>query len=69
MAPESYGQLEADVVVVMGGTREDLANQPTFQRMPAAQQNRVVCTGGFDTQLNGALGFGSPRGRAGPRRQ
>ncbi|WP_181780948.1 iron-siderophore ABC transporter substrate-binding protein [Pseudonocardia pini] len=60
VAPESYGQLEADVVVVMGGTREDLAGQPTFQGLPAAQQNRVVYTGGFDTQLNGALGFGSP---------
>ncbi|GAA4542438.1 iron-siderophore ABC transporter substrate-binding protein [Pseudonocardia xishanensis] len=60
VGPESYGQLEADVVVIMGATREDLANQPTFQSLPAAQQNRVVYTGGFGTELNGALGFGSP---------
>lgn len=60
VGPESYGQLEADVVVIMGATREDLANQPTFQALPATQQNRVVYTGGFGTELNGALGFGSP---------
>jgi len=60
VGPESYGRLEADVVVAAGATRADLANQPTFQSLPATQQNRVIYTGGFDTELNGAVGYGSP---------
>jgi iron complex transport system substrate-binding protein len=60
VAPESFGELEADVVVIMGATRADLANQPTFQALPAAQQNRVIYTGDFGTEINGAIGMSSP---------
>lgn len=60
VAAESYGELEADVVVIAGATREDLASQPTFQALPAAQQNRVIYTGDFGTEINGAVGMSSP---------
>jgi iron complex transport system substrate-binding protein len=60
VSPESYGSLEADVVVMMGATREDMAAEPTFQSLPAAQQNRVIYTGDFGTEINGAIGMSSP---------
>lgn len=60
VGPESYGSLEADVVVLMGATPEDMAAEPTFGSLPAAQQNRVIYTGGFGTEINGAIGMSSP---------
>jgi iron complex transport system substrate-binding protein len=60
ISAEAFGQLESDVVVVMGATRAEATSAPTFASLPAAQENRVIYTGGFDTPLNGAIAFGSP---------
>jgi iron complex transport system substrate-binding protein len=55
---EQFRLLDQDVVVLFG-SREDIENDPVFERLDAFEQERVVYLDLTD-QFAGALGFASP---------
>lgn len=57
---EQAALIDQDVIAVFGWTEEDLAEDELFQGLSAVQAGRVVYVGGWETEMAGALGFGSP---------
>ena len=57
---EQQGQLDGDVVAVMGRTRAEAEADPVFSAIPAVREGRVVYLGDFTTEFAGALGYSSP---------
>lgn len=57
---EQQGQLDGDVVAVMGRTRAEAEADPVFSAIPAVREGRVVYLGGFSSEFAGALGYSSP---------
>lgn len=57
---EQQGQLDGDVIAVMGRTRAEAEADPVFSAIPAVREGRVVYLGGFSTEFAGALGYSSP---------
>lgn len=57
---EQQGQLDADVIAVMGRTRAEAMADPVFANIPAVKAGRVVFLGGYDTEFAAALGYSSP---------
>ncbi|ANY09635.1 ABC transporter substrate-binding protein [Pseudonocardia sp. HH130630-07] len=57
---EQQGQLDNDVLVVIGRTKADALADPVFAAIPAVREGRVVYLGDFGTEFAGALGYSSP---------
>ncbi|MBW0101290.1 iron-siderophore ABC transporter substrate-binding protein [Pseudonocardia sp. KRD291] len=60
LSREQQGQLDADVLVVMGRSRAEAMADPVFANIPAVRAGRVAFLGGYTTEFAGALGFSSP---------
>jgi iron complex transport system substrate-binding protein len=60
ISPEGLTQLDSDVLVIAGNTREALTADPLFAQLPAVAQDRTVYIGSFADDLPSALGYSSP---------
>ncbi|MET0317249.1 ABC transporter substrate-binding protein [Rhodococcus sp. RS1C4] len=57
---EGLTQLNSDVIVVAGKSREELTANPLFAQLPAVAEDRTAYIGSFDQDLPSALGYSSP---------
>ncbi|MFP5068212.1 iron-siderophore ABC transporter substrate-binding protein [Pseudonocardia nantongensis] len=57
---EQQGQLDGDVIVVMGRSKAEAMADPVFAAIPAVREGRVAFLGDFGTEFAGALGYSSP---------
>ncbi|GAA1100336.1 MULTISPECIES: ABC transporter substrate-binding protein [Pseudonocardia] len=57
---ERQGDLDSDVLVVLGRSRAESEADPVFRAIPAVQQGRVAYLGPFETEFAAALGYSSP---------
>lgn len=60
ISPEGLTQLDSDVLVIAGSTRDQLTADPLFAQLPAVAQDRTVYIGSFADDLPSALGYSSP---------
>ncbi|OZF54781.1 ABC transporter substrate-binding protein [Rhodococcus sp. 14-2470-1b] len=57
---EGLTQLDADVMVVAGQSREQLTANPLIAQLPIVAEDRTAYIGSFDQDLPSALGYSSP---------
>ncbi|KAA1035729.1 ABC transporter substrate-binding protein [Pseudonocardia sp. EV170527-09] len=57
---ERQGDLDSDLLVVLGRSRAESEADPVFRAIPAVQQGRVAYLGPFETEFAAALGYSSP---------
>lgn len=58
---ETQGQLDADVIAVLGRSKAEAMADPVFAAIPAVKAGRVAfLSDTFTTQFAGALGYSSP---------
>ncbi|MFP5020229.1 ABC transporter substrate-binding protein [Pseudonocardia phyllosphaerae] len=57
---EQQGQLDNDVLVVLGRSKAEAMKDPVFAAIPAVKAGRVAYLGPFDTEFAAALGYSSP---------
>lgn len=57
---EQQGQLDNDVIVVLGRSKAESLADPVFAAIPAVREGRVAYLGDFGTVFAGALGYSSP---------
>jgi iron complex transport system substrate-binding protein len=57
---EQQGQMDGDVVVVIGKTKAEAMADPVFAAIPAVREGRVAFLPAFGSEFGGALGYSSP---------
>ena len=60
VSQEQLPLLDQDVLIGGGYTKEEGAADPLFARLAVVSEDRTVYFGDYDTDLMGALGYGSP---------
>ncbi len=61
LSREKQGELDADVIAVLGRSRAEAMADPVFAAIPAVKAGRVAfLSDTFTTEFAGALGYSSP---------
>ncbi|WP_072804876.1 iron-siderophore ABC transporter substrate-binding protein [Rhodococcoides yunnanense] len=60
ISPEKLDQLDTDVLVIAGQSREQLNTNPLFAQLGVVAQDRTAYIGSFSEDLPSALGYSSP---------
>lgn len=57
---EQQGQMDGDIVVVIGRSKAEAMADPVFAAIPAVREGRVAFLPPFSSEFGGALGYSSP---------
>jgi iron complex transport system substrate-binding protein len=60
LSRERVDLLDEDVLVIAGNTAAQLAKVSVLNNLDVVRGGHMVNTGGFETELNGAIGYSSP---------
>ncbi|SNT49662.1 iron-siderophore ABC transporter substrate-binding protein [Rhodococcoides kyotonense] len=60
ISPENLNQLNTDVLVMAGASKEQLTTNPLFAQLPVVAEDRTAYIGSFSEDLPSALGYSSP---------